>query len=324
MQIVWGTVTEFVNRTPDSGAGYTIAAMGAAGEYSIGFRFKANTVPAIVGSQTSSGNTGEANTDGIVFPMLSSQNAVAITGDNTGAQQDRNFSFIAAGETGLAEQQLDQLILWGTVLADGTVANSSGGFTVGYNSNTPGIYQINFDASEFSTVPAIVGTQTNLGDLTEANTDGVVFPLLSASSATAVTGNNKSTIEDRTFSFIAVGTPASASSLNAKVQGQNRILWGTISADGSIISGSGGFWVGYQGPGVYVITFPSFPNAPAIVGTQTSSGSLSEDSREGMVFPWVNVNYAVAITGDGNGNQQDRSFSFIAIGEATPANPGLK
>jgi len=163
--------------------------------------------------------------------------------------------------------------------------------------------------------PAIVATQTNSGSLSEANTDGVVVPLLTNSSATVITGNNKSTPEYRSFSFIAVGNGSPIKPVGELPLGQSSLLWGSINADGTIAGSSGGFGIGHQGPGMYVITFPTLASAPAIVGSQTRSNNFSEDSRDGMVFPWVNTSYAVAITGDASGTQQDRNFSFIALGQ---------
>jgi hypothetical protein len=180
---------------------------------------------------------------------------------------------------------------------------------------TTGQYEITFELA-FTSMPAIVATQTNSGNISEANTDGIVVPLLTEASATLITGNNKSTPDNRSFSFIAVGQGGPGSP-----QIQDLILWGSINGDGTIAGGSGGFWVGHQSSGIYVITFPAFASPPVIVGSQTGSNNLSQDNREGMVFPWVNNNYAIAITGDAAGNQQDRSFSFIAIGPPFTANP---
>jgi hypothetical protein len=322
MRIFWGTVDSNGQRVSDGG-GSTVTHINP-GEYTISLGYKVTTIPAIVGSQTRSGNVSEANTDGIVFPLLAPQSATAITGDNTGAQQDRSFSFIAAGETGMAEEPVTpQLVLWGTINADGESVNNSGGFSVakkGTGEDDEGQYEITFTV-EFNSMPAIVATQTNSGNLSEANTDGIVVPILTSGSATLITGNNKSTPENRSFSFIAIGEGGSGSAQIRKVEGPDRILWGSINADGTIAGGSGGFSVGHQAPGMYVITFAAFANPPAIVGSQTRSNDLSEDNTEGMVFPWVNVSYAVAITGDATGNQQDQSFSFIVLGQPVTANP---
>lgn len=104
-------------------------------------------------------------------------------------------------------------------------------------------------------------------------------------------------------------------------------LWGQINADGSIASSGGGFKVFPQQnqPGVYLITFQtSFTTLPAIVGTQTMFGNVAESNTDGIVFPVVSTDGAYAKTGDGSGNAQNRSFSFIAIGYPGSSNPKFK
>ncbi len=298
MRIYWGTVDK--NGIAVSGGNRVTKTN--TGRYSISFAFR--SLPAIVGSQTRSGNLDEFNTDGIVFNSVIATVATAITGNNVGVKEDRRFCFMAAGES---DQVSTDRVLWGVVNSEGKLVNDSGGVSVS-KPNEAGQYVIKFP-NQFSSLPAIVATQTNLGDLTESNTDGIVVPLLTNDSATLITGNNRSTHDNRSFSFIAIGERGSASP-----QGTSSILWGSINADGTIAGGSGGFWVGRQGPGMYVITFPSFAKPPAIIGSQNKS----EDNRDGMVFPWVNTNYAIAVTGNANGNQEDRSFSFIAIGLPRP------
>ena len=94
-------------------------------------------------------------------------------------------------------------------------------------------------------------------------------------------------------------------------------VWGTIDANGTIVSGSGDFRVLKTGSGVYNITFNHhFSAIPAISGSQTRLGALGEWPTDNVVFPFLNENSATAITGNGSagGNQSDRSFSFIAVG----------
>ena len=304
MGIYWGTVDK--NGIAVSGGNRVTRFID--GEYSISFAFKGSTVPAVVGTQTRYGNLDEANTDGIVFTNVFASAATAITGNNVGTKENRSFCFMAMGEN---DQVNTDRVLWGVVNSKGELISDSGGVSVS-KPRDAGQYVINFP-NQFSSLPAIVATQTNSGNLTESNTDGIVVPLLSTASATLITGNNKSTHDDRNFSFIAIGERGPASP-----QATPSILWGSINGDGTIAGGSGGFWVGRQGPGMYVITFPSFPELPAIIGSQTRSGISLEDNRDGMVFPWVNTNYAIAVTGNANGNQEDRSFSFIAYGLPRP------
>ena len=102
-------------------------------------------------------------------------------------------------------------------------------------------------------------------------------------------------------------------------------LWGAINADGSINSSSGGFSVTNQGPGQYVLSFRTlFNSVPAIVGSQTNFGTIVEMNTDGVVFPFVNTGSATVITGDNKGNQGNRSFSFIAVGDAGANNPQFK
>lgn len=99
--------------------------------------------------------------------------------------------------------------LWGEINADGSIASSSGGFKVFPQQNQPGVYLIVFQTS-FTTIPGIVGTQTRFGNIAESNTDGIVFPLVSADSATAKTGDGNGNAQNRNFSFIAIGEPGSS------------------------------------------------------------------------------------------------------------------
>jgi hypothetical protein len=301
MSIYWATV----DKNGEAVSGGKSVTQVAAGQYSIILGFSG--LPAIVGTQTRSRNLDEFNTDGIVFSSVMEKAATAITGNNVGVREDRSFCFMAAGDSGEPSDR----VLWGLVDSEGNLVGGSLGVSVPKPEKS-GQYVINFP-SQFRSLPAIVATQTNLGNLTESNTDGVVVPLLSIDSATVITGNNRSTREKRSFSFIVIGERGPAIS-----QDTNTILWGSINTDGTIASGSGGFWVGRQGPGMYVITFPSFAGPPAIVGSQTRNRSV--DNRDGVVFPWVNSNYAIAVTGNANGNQENRSFSFIAVGRPRPTN----
>jgi hypothetical protein len=282
MRIYWGTV----DKNGDAVSGGKSVTKVNTGQYSIIFGF--NGLPAIVGSQTRYGKLDEANTDGIVFTPVMAKVATAITGNNVGVKEDRSFSFMAAGEN---DETSTDRVLWGLVDSEGNLVGGSLGVSASKPDKKVGQYVINFP-NQFRSLPAIVATQTNSGNLTE---------------------NNRSTPENRSFSFIAIGERGPASP-----QDTNTILWGSINADGTIASGSGGFWVGRQAPGLYVITFPSFAQPPAIIGSQTRNRSV--DNRDGMVFPWVNSNYAIAVTGNANGNQENRSFSFIALGRPRPTN----
>lgn len=91
--------------------------------------------------------------------------------------------------------------VYGTIAADGAIVYGEG-FTCSRQGD--GQYLIDFEPS-FSSLPAIVGSQTGYGDLDENTQDNVIFPFLSTGSATALTGDKGGSATDRQFSFIAVG-----------------------------------------------------------------------------------------------------------------------
>ncbi|MGL3606961.1 hypothetical protein ACSV9I_10635 [Rhizobium sp. G187] len=94
-----------------------------------------------------------------------------------------------------------------------------------------------------------------------------------------------------------------------------RTIWGTVNANGTILSGSGDFAVSRTANGQYQIQFnDDFTVTPAMVGSQVLYQGLNENPIDNVVFPFLNKNGATAITGDAAGNHGDRSFSFIAIG----------
>lgn len=93
------------------------------------------------------------------------------------------------------------------------------------------------------------------------------------------------------------------------------ILWGNVSSDGSLAQGSPGVKTCIGNVGVYLIDFGlTFTVTPAIVGSQTQYGSATEGNTDGVVFPIVSTSSATAVTGDGSGNHQNRSFSFVVVG----------
>lgn len=94
-------------------------------------------------------------------------------------------------------------IVYGVVNADGSIkSGDTSQFSV-YRQAT-GQYVISF-TSGFIDIPAISGNQVLSDSLGQYNTDGIVFPFLSAQSATVLTGDSHGSKEDRSFSFIAVG-----------------------------------------------------------------------------------------------------------------------
>ena len=87
-----------------------------------------------------------------------------------------------------------------------------------------------------------------------------------------------------------------------------RIIRGTVSANGTIISGSG-FSVSKQGTGTYGISFPAFPAMPTVVATARSGGNLFASTISHQ------TSYFVVTTILGNvGAPFDVAFDFIVIG----------
>ena len=101
----------------------------------------------------------------------------------------------------------------------------------------------------------------------------------------------------------------------------DRWIRGCVNGDGTIESGSG-FTVLRTPPGRYEIRYASpFGGHPAVVVTQNYPGwndfnVEGGDSRDNTVLIASDANRFKIKTGDGNGNAQDRNFSFIAIGPA--------
>jgi hypothetical protein len=92
--------------------------------------------------------------------------------------------------------------IWGSVNADGSIASGSEDFSV-TNVET-GVYVIGF-TTNFRSLPAVVASQNRYGSVGEYNTDGVALPMVTASSATAVTGDSGGKKQNRSFGFIATG-----------------------------------------------------------------------------------------------------------------------
>ncbi len=92
-------------------------------------------------------------------------------------------------------------------------------------------------------------------------------------------------------------------------------LWGSIAANGSNISSSGGFSVANTDHGIYVITFSAaFRQPPAIVATQNNYGNTDQENTDGIVVPLISTTSATFVTGDANGNKSNRAFAFIVTG----------
>lgn len=108
-----------------------------------------------------------------------------------------------------------------------------------------------------------------------------------------------------------------------------RILRGTVNPDGSIVSGSG-FSVSHSSlfsPGRYMITFdrpfPSRPSASATQifpfngGNRVEDGDFTNDhgdTRDNAVINRLTPLQLGIVTGDANGSNDNRAFTFIVIG----------
>ncbi|GAB6260599.1 hypothetical protein [Photobacterium sp. R1] len=95
-----------------------------------------------------------------------------------------------------------------------------------------------------------------------------------------------------------------------------KIVYGNIDKNGNIVSGSGDFTVENVGAGHYKVGFKqAFHLAPSVVGSQTDYDSSNQSPLDNIVFPFVETTGFSANVGGANGSFQNRSFSFIAIGE---------
>ena len=73
-------------------------------------------------------------------------------------------------------------------------------------------------------------------------------------------------------------------------------VWGVVNKDGSTASGTG-FSVTHQGNGEYIISFsPAFSGMPAVSGSQVNYGNQGENTRDNVVFPFLNAGSVTALT----------------------------
>ncbi len=94
-----------------------------------------------------------------------------------------------------------------------------------------------------------------------------------------------------------------------------RTIYGIVGPTGSIVSGSG-FAVSRTNNGEYQVQFNAqFSRIPAVVGSQVLFGNEDEDTRDNVIFPFLNTNGFTAITGDSGGSHKDRNFAFTVVGE---------
>ncbi len=96
---------------------------------------------------------------------------------------------------------------------------------------------------------------------------------------------------------------------------KTKTIWGTIKGDGSIISSSGGFQVRKESKGRFLIDFDKkFVAIPAVVGSHTGHNDAGQNTKDNVVFPFLDRSSVTAIVGGQDGSPIDFQFSFIAIG----------
>lgn len=96
-----------------------------------------------------------------------------------------------------------------------------------------------------------------------------------------------------------------------------RIVRGTVSADGGIVSGSG-FAVSKSGNLWKIVFSSAFSGTPTVVATQQypddNNASSSGNTKDNAIIVAVKASEAYIKTGNGDGDQAWRRFHFIAIG----------
>ncbi|EKU23695.1 hypothetical protein [Xanthomonas graminis] len=97
-----------------------------------------------------------------------------------------------------------------------------------------------------------------------------------------------------------------------------RVVAGVVAGNGQIRNGSG-FSVARTSTGHYLLSFqPAFETLGGAAITQIYSGD--GDTRDNAVILRIDARQVLIKTGDGNGAQSDRDFSFVALGQgAKPA-----
>ncbi|UHA73164.1 hypothetical protein [Paenibacillus sp. 481] len=96
---------------------------------------------------------------------------------------------------------------------------------------------------------------------------------------------------------------------------QVRVVAGSVSANGSVVSGKG-FRVSKVGTGLYDVFFtPPFGSPPGVSATQVFFlGGLGGDTRDNAVLVFIQNDRFRVKTGASDGTAQDRDFSFVAAG----------
>ena len=136
----------------------------------------------------------------IVIDNVSELKVASFKFDNFFLAFDRSFVLISH-----FEEQI-MLQIYGVIGSDGTILSpAEPNFSVIHQS--PGVFVISF-LTIFAKVPAIIGSQNQFNQMGQDPRDNVVFPFVSTTAATAITGDSSGNHLDRTFSFIAIGDEA--------------------------------------------------------------------------------------------------------------------
>jgi hypothetical protein len=96
--------------------------------------------------------------------------------------------------------------IWGAINGDGTIASSSGDFTV--TKTGTGTYKISYPGIGFVATPSAVGSQNRFGSNGQSALDNVIFPFVSNTETTVIAGDSKGNASDRNFGFSITGVAA--------------------------------------------------------------------------------------------------------------------
>ncbi|MCW0453767.1 hypothetical protein [Xanthomonas sacchari] len=92
-----------------------------------------------------------------------------------------------------------------------------------------------------------------------------------------------------------------------------RVVAGVVGADGAVRNGAG-YAVAHVSTGHYLVSFqPPFQALDGVSVTQIYPGDGS--TCDNAVIIRLDAGEVLLKTGDGGGNQSDRDFSFVAIGQ---------
>ena len=111
---------------------------------------------------------------------------------------------------------------------------------------------------------------------------------------------------------------------NKDTGGSQRTVYGYIdglSGGADLVSGSGVANVQKLSTGLYEVTFATpFTNLPSVTATQqyisgrATSGTTPGNTKDNAVVVNIKTDSCLIVTGDGDGNPNDRNFSFAATG----------